>query len=492
MDEWDLLDEVDVIALWPNEHKKNVESAKWQERKEALETIAHDSNINVVIAALQVVAKLANGLRDRFGCFVSMIWVPILDKSKDKKVTVRTAVGQALDAISDVCATDRLTKDLCEHLSKPNPQSKQCLCGFLTRYFVRQNSPQLEFAKTVLPIVVKLASDSDPSVRDAACSTLGSARRLLGKGLDAFLAPIITEKAKLDKAEEVGTSASAHPEDVDPWTLMDVTNVVEKMRKDFDELVMPIAFDKLKEKKAVLRNELIELCDSAATTTSLENYTEAVCGGLSKPNPQSRAQTALFVARLLSRHDSVTVPVNAVKMITPDLVKITENLEKIREEFGDKAAPEIIRLHGAEHKPKPLQATSAPAKVPSASVETRRVPPASRAPVRPPGSAARPSTAVSRITNRMATQSSVAPTNRVPARPTTAPKRPNVVTATAARLNTPVRAPLSTRPAQSATPRPFSGVTNPTAVPRSEQFHDWCTDCCAGNWIPGRSSEISN
>ncbi|KAK6010313.1 hypothetical protein OSTOST_24660, partial [Ostertagia ostertagi] len=118
--------------------------------------IALDSNINVVIVALQVVAKLANGLRDRFGCFVSMLWAPILDKSKDKKVTVRTAVGQALDAISDVCATDRLTKDLCEHLSKPNPQSKQCLCGFLTRYFVRQNTPQLEFAKTVLPVVVKV------------------------------------------------------------------------------------------------------------------------------------------------------------------------------------------------------------------------------------------------------------------------------------------------------------------------------------------------
>ncbi|KAK6029026.1 hypothetical protein OSTOST_04868, partial [Ostertagia ostertagi] len=157
MDEWDLLDEVDVIALWPNEHKKNVESAKWQERKEALEVlsnlleknprlstasmtiygelmdnlkkiIALDSNINVVIVALQVVAKLANGLRDRFGCFVSMLWAPILDKSKDKKVTVRTAVGQALDAISDVCATDRLTKDLCEHLSKPNPQSRNWMC----------------------------------------------------------------------------------------------------------------------------------------------------------------------------------------------------------------------------------------------------------------------------------------------------------------------------------------------------------------------------
>ncbi|VDL77197.1 unnamed protein product [Nippostrongylus brasiliensis] len=73
MDDWDLIDEVDVIALWPSEHKKNVESAKWQERKEALEIIIHDSNINVVIAALKVVAKVASGLRNRFACFVPMV-----------------------------------------------------------------------------------------------------------------------------------------------------------------------------------------------------------------------------------------------------------------------------------------------------------------------------------------------------------------------------------------------------------------------------------
>ncbi|XGW07633.1 hypothetical protein V3C99_010638 [Haemonchus contortus] len=645
MDEWDLLDEVDVIALWPNEHKKNVESAKWQERKEALEVlsnlmeknprlstasmtiygelmdnlkkiIAHDSNINVVIAALRVLTRLANGLRDRFSCFISMIWSVVLDKSKDKKNTVRTAVGETLDAISDVCATERLTKDLCEHLSKPNPQSKQCLCAFLTRYFVRQTNVQIEFAKAVLPIVVKLASDSDPSVRDAACNTLGSARRLLGKSLDAFLGPIMTEKAKLDKieeycveatkqheeflasrpqreqssghasgdvveSEEVGTSAPTHSKDIDPWTLLDPTNVVEKLGKNFDELivskkwqerkeavdsmlsimesaprvemspelqpvmmtllkvlekdvninvssacakvlaklavsmrtdfavmvpkVMPIAFDKLKEKKAVLRNELVELCDAAATTTSLENYTEAVCGGLTKPNPQSRAQTALFVARLLSRHDSSTIPANAVKEITPDLVKcssdadaevrestframgavlrcvgeqaarrlfgevsedklkmakITENSEKIREEFGDKAAPEIIRLHAAEAKPKPSQ-TSAPKRASSASLETRKVPPASRAPTRPMSSASRPSAGVSRTTNRMATPSTVAPTNRVATKPAIAPKRPNVVTSTPSRQNNPVRVPLSTRPTQSSTQRPFSAGAKP-------------------------------
>ncbi|KAK5976695.1 hypothetical protein GCK32_005799, partial [Trichostrongylus colubriformis] len=233
--------------------------------------------------------------------------------------------------------------------------------------------------------------------------------------------------------------------------------------------------------------------------------TDAVCGGLTKPNPQSRAQTALFVARLLSRHNSCTVPVEALKQITPDLVKcssdadaevrestframgavlrcvgeqaarrlfgevsedklkmskITENFEKLREEVGDKAAPEIIRLHGASAKPKPSQSSTASARVSFASVGTRAVQPVSRAPARPLSSTSRPSAVASKTVNRTAAvPSTVVTTNRAVSKPTTAPRRPNVVTATAARQNTPVRAPLSTRPTLSSTPRPFSSST---------------------------------
>ncbi|EYB83956.1 hypothetical protein Y032_0326g2572 [Ancylostoma ceylanicum] len=637
MDEWDLLDEVDVIALWPSEHKKNVESTKWQERKEAFEVlyeliqkhprlstasmtiygevmdnlkkvIARDSNINVVIAALHVLKGLACGLRSRFACYISMIWSVVLDKSKDKKATVRDAVGDALDAVSDTCDPERLTKDLCEHLSKPNPQSKQCLCSFLYRYFIRQMTVSMEFAKAVLPVVVKLASDSDPAVRDAACSSLGSARRLLGKGLDAFLNPLLGEKAKLDKiedycgeavkqhselmatrpqrascenaagdsadaAESVSASVSSGPQDIDPWTLMDQTDVVGQIRKDFDELIaskkwqerkeavdsllsimensprvamspelqqviltltkvlekdvninvssvcakvlaklatsmrtdfaavvpkiMAIAFDKLKEKKAVLRNELIEFCDAAAFTASLECYAEAVCGGLNKSNPQSKAQTAQFLSRLLSRHDSSTVPVEAVKQIVPDLLKcssdadgevresaframaavlrcvgepaakrlfgevsedkikmgkVMEFTEKIREEFGEKAAPEIVRLHGsAPKKPKPSAATTAPNR-PSAGTPA---PPKASVVSRPP---VRSTTAP--ISRPLSSSS-----NRVPA---AAPKRPNVVKAPAQQppaRSVPARAPLTSRPVQSSAPRRTSAPTKLNAVP---------------------------
>uniref|UniRef100_A0A0K0DDQ3 TOG domain-containing protein n=1 Tax=Angiostrongylus cantonensis TaxID=6313 RepID=A0A0K0DDQ3_ANGCA len=169
------------------------------------------------------------------------------------------------------------------------------------------------------------------------------------------------------------------------------------MRTDFAIMVPKVvAFDKLKEKKAVLRNELVELCDAAATTAPLECYTEAVCDGLAKSNPQSRAQTALFLSRLLSRHNSLTFPIEAIKQIMPGILKcssdadgevreaafrvmaailrcvgmpaskslfgeITEDkvkmvkvslctlilFEKIRAEFGDKAAPEILRLRAS-------------------------------------------------------------------------------------------------------------------------------------------------
>ncbi|VDM61601.1 unnamed protein product [Angiostrongylus costaricensis] len=459
MDEWILLDEVDVIALWPKEQQKNVESSKWQERKEALEVLAqliekhprlstvsmtiygevmdnlkkilaHDSNINVVAVALRVLGGLARGLRNQFSCFVSMVWSVMLEKAKDKKPAVQSALGIALDAVSDSCGSDRITKDLCEHLLKPNPQSKQCLCSFLFRYFIRQNELSMEFAKAVLPIVVKLVSDSSPSVREAACSSLGSARRLLGKGLDVFLNPLISEKTKLDKqyatmefsvlycyvyqvaskkwqerkeafdsilsimesAPRVAISPQLQQIMTTILKVMDkdvninvastcaksMTKLALSMRTDFAVMVMAVVFDKLKEKKAVLRSELVELCDAAATTTPLECYTEAVCDGLAKSNPQSRAQTALFLSRLLSRHNSSTFPIEAIKQIMPGILKCSSDadgevreaafrvmaailrcvgmpaskrflctlilFEKIRAEFGDKAAPEILRL----------------------------------------------------------------------------------------------------------------------------------------------------
>lgn len=48
--------------------------------------------------------------------------------------------------------------------------------------------------------------------------------------------------------------------------LANVSILIQTLGFFFFFQIMAIAFDKLKEKKAVLRNELIELCDAAALT----------------------------------------------------------------------------------------------------------------------------------------------------------------------------------------------------------------------------------
>ncbi|VDM80497.1 unnamed protein product [Strongylus vulgaris] len=223
--------------------------------------------------------------------------------------------------------------------------------------------------------------------------------------------------------------------------------LAESMRTDFAAMVpklMPIAFDKLKEKKAVLRDELILLCDAASFTALLESYSEAICGGLTKPNPQSRAQTAQFTSRLFSRHSASTIPVEAVKQIVPELLKvlILEYADKIREEFGERASPEIIRLHeSASNRQKA-----------SSSTETAPVRKAPSGPVKPLQStgraATRPLSGATSARSRVSTSASKSP-NVMKAAPNHPPK---AVTAQG-------RIPLTSRSLQpSASVKPSSSV----------------------------------
>lgn len=49
---------------------------------------------------------------------------------------------------------------------------------------------------------------------------------------------------------------------------------------------------------------------------------DAVADGLSKQNPAVKQQTAMFVARLLRKHNSATVPVETTRELAPKLDKV--------------------------------------------------------------------------------------------------------------------------------------------------------------------------
>uniref|UniRef100_A0A1I7WW02 TOG domain-containing protein n=1 Tax=Heterorhabditis bacteriophora TaxID=37862 RepID=A0A1I7WW02_HETBA len=466
MSGWESLREVDVMSLWPPEQRKNIESTKWQERKESLENLLSliKKNPKLSSSSMVIYGELMDNLKK--------IWSVVLDKAKDKKASVRTAVDEALDALSDTFLfyqklldflqgdVDRLCKDLCEHLLKPNPQSKQCICSFLYRLFKRQQTVPLYSIKTIIPILIKLTEDGDQTVRDGACSALGSVKRLLGKSFEAYVQLIGTEKSKLDRIEyyyllaqreweeeissrtvmggagdsnstDANSNGQSDPRtdnvaaDYDPWILMEPVDISVKINPKWEEMasfgnighpvyylfriifqvnskkwqerreaveilitlfestarvyftpilaevieslikvldkdvninvsscaakalarlairlrtdfassvvkVLVICFDKLKERKTLLRNELIELADAAATTLSLTEYADAVVIGMQSKNPQSRAQTAYFIARLFSKHNTSTVPVEGVNHISSGLVKVNKAFKTLK------------------------------------------------------------------------------------------------------------------------------------------------------------------
>uniref|UniRef100_A0A8R1DJK6 TOG domain-containing protein n=1 Tax=Caenorhabditis japonica TaxID=281687 RepID=A0A8R1DJK6_CAEJA len=633
-DEWQFLDEVDVIAKWPAEMRKFVlEGGKWSERKQGLEALNtlieqnprlsttsmtiygelmdeirkildRESNIVVVTTTVRTVELLATGLRHKFAGFIGMVLPFLIKRAKDKKKNVRDAILAAVGAVSDTTSPERLQKDIIDWFSIPSPESKQTLLAFLFTFFCKQNAPDVPFVKAIAPLCVKAATESDVTVRDKACATLGSIKRLMVDAISAFLAPISTDAAKLDKInqymeeaveeakkiaaarpqasgnlvdEEVAEGSSESPSEtpstqtagIDPWTLLDAEDVTKKIDKNVESQLVdknwkervagaesvkkeveavgrleisdrlreililmckiiekdvnvnvaalaaqtlsavaqrarfafaslanrsfPIIFDKLKDKKAVLRDALNELCDAAAITTPLSAYVESIIGGLSAKNPQSRQQTALFLARFFAKNDAKTTEVEAVKQLVEQIQKTSNDADKeVREavirlvaaiqkslgenvakrlladvfedkmkaekipgiveqletEFGKAASAEMVRL--AQHYNLGVTVSSAPPKKATGPTQKApRAPPSVNTARRAPTAAQRPPTA--------------APVSAPKPKPFVARPAPNFG-APAAKPRVATVAPSTARPISkvSGTPRPANPPTTNT------------------------------
>ncbi|KAI1694976.1 forkhead domain-containing protein [Ditylenchus destructor] len=86
----------------------------------------------------------------------------------------------------------------------------------------------------------------------------------------------------------------------------------------FAPSVMPVVFEKFKEKKAVLRDPLILCVDAIGSTTDLNSITESLLEAMAKPNPNIKVQMNMFVSRCFKHTKSDNVPRNLLK----DLVTI--------------------------------------------------------------------------------------------------------------------------------------------------------------------------
>lgn len=228
IDPMDLIDPVDILSKLPKDFYEKLESKKWQERKESLEALetllqspkletgdygdviralkkvlTKDSNVVLVAMAGKCMAGLAKGLGKKFQPYALVCVSAILEKFKEKKPNVVTALRDAIDAIYPATNLEAIQEDILEALNNKNPSVKAETASFLARAFTKTLPTVLnkKLLKTYITALLKTINESDPSVRDASADAIGTAKKLVGeKTISPFL--IDVDALKLAKINE--------------------------------------------------------------------------------------------------------------------------------------------------------------------------------------------------------------------------------------------------------------------------------------------------
>ncbi|ETN59361.1 microtubule associated protein xmap215 [Anopheles darlingi] len=225
IDPLDLIDPVDILSKLPKDFYEKLEAKKWQERKESLEAletllqnpklqpgeygdvvralkkvITKDTNVVLVALGGKCLAMLAKGLGKKFNTYAGACVPAILEKFKEKKTNVVTALRDAIDAIYPATTLEAILEDLLEALGNKNPNVKMETASFLARSFTK-TIPTALSKKIIKPIVaalLKTLNESDPGVRDASADAIGTAMKLVG---EKTIAPYLTEVDALKMAK---------------------------------------------------------------------------------------------------------------------------------------------------------------------------------------------------------------------------------------------------------------------------------------------------
>lgn len=127
----------------------------------------------------------------------------ILEKFKEKKANVVTALRDAIDAIYPSTNLEAMQEDILEALNNKNPSVKAETCLFLARAFTKTQPAALnkKLLKTLVTALLKTLNEPDPTVRDAASEALGTAMKLVG---EKVISPCLTDvdALKMNKIKE--------------------------------------------------------------------------------------------------------------------------------------------------------------------------------------------------------------------------------------------------------------------------------------------------
>ena len=197
---------VDVTKKIPANFTEMLASAKWKDRKEAVEELYQvvnvprikdgdlaevnrglakcmkDANVAVVTQAAQCIEQLAKGLRQAYAKYRSIVMQPIMDRLKEKKASVADALGAALDAVFMATNLSECLEDIVAYLANKNPQVKEGTMRLLIRCLrTTRDVPAKPEISTICESGKKLLSESSPALRDGGAEILGTVMKIIGE-----------------------------------------------------------------------------------------------------------------------------------------------------------------------------------------------------------------------------------------------------------------------------------------------------------------------
>ena len=206
VDAFDLAEPVDVLKEIPGNFLESLASAKWKERKDALDAffaIANvprikdgpydevitafakcmkDTNVGVVAVAANCVEALAKGLRKAFSKYRSRIMAPMLDRLKEKKAAITEALGSALDAVFASTSLSDCLEEILEFMKHKNPQIKLESLRFLIRCLkTTREVPSKPETKSIADAATKLLTESTEITRSGGAEILGTLMKIMGE-----------------------------------------------------------------------------------------------------------------------------------------------------------------------------------------------------------------------------------------------------------------------------------------------------------------------
>lgn len=323
VDAYDLVEASDVASKLRRdcpEFEEKLASNKWQERKEALDSlyklanvprikeadfgaiinrlgivISKDSNALVVVpTAASCVEVLAKGLRAAFRQYRSVL-VQILERFREKKQSVVDSLAKAADAVTCCSYFSDIAEDLLQFLGHKNPQCKLESIRFLTRCLSSTSiAPDAEDTKRYAETLVTVMGDTSPQVREAAAEAFGTLMKIQGeRPMTIYLADLDDIRKK--KTKEYFNAASVRAKPTLPKPAPALSSSTNRPAPTGKKVLM---------KRAPGNNAKDTITKLASSAPSVSNPPSAAASRISRPSATLSTANKLMPPKGLKRPSS--------------------------------------------------------------------------------------------------------------------------------------------------------------------------------------------